>query len=268
MDPVRPAFVPDPALDRAAMEAMQFDIAEAAVFADDLAVDPALICGQRSDRESGEDAHHGGSGERCHGSPVVAGVDQAFRGDMAVSAIVASVDGEVIERASAAVETAIPYIPGLLAFREGNSILAAFRDLDVEPDLVLFDGSGRIHYRQAGIATHVGVTLDVPAVGVIKNLLCGEPRRSLDEQFPEGTRIPIDPDDEVEGPPGGPIGYALQTRQFEGSDRYVNPVYVSPGHRVSAETATDVVEQCTAGYKLPEPIRLADRYADDLTAER
>ena len=263
MDPVRPEFVPDPALDRAAMEAMQFDIAEAAVFADDLAVDPARICSEQADGAAdGDDGAGNGTA-----TPVVAGVDQAFRGDTAVSAIVASVDGEVIERASAAVETEIPYIPGLLAFREGNSILAAFRDLAVDPDIVLFDGSGRIHYRQAGIATHVGVTLDVPAVGVIKNLLCGEPRRSLDDQFPEGTRIPIDPDEEVEGPPGRPIGYALQTRQFEGSDRYVNPVYVSPGHRVSAETATDVVEQCTDGYKLPEPIRLADRYADDLTAE-
>ncbi len=260
MEPVRPEFVPDPALDRAEMEAMQLEIAESAVFADDLPVDPGRVCAGPLDDSTN------GDGEGTREPPLVAGVDQAFDGDVAVSAIIVLQDGEVIERASAAVETEIPYIPGLLSFREGNSILAAFRSLDTEPDVVLFDGSGRIHYRQAGIATHVGVTLDVPAIGVIKNLLCGTPRRSLDEKLPQGTRVAIDPDDEVEGPPGAPIGYALQTRQFEGSDRYVNPVFVSPGHRVSAETATNVVEQCGGDYKLPEPIRLADRYAGELTA--
>jgi len=261
MEPVRPEFVPDPSLDREAMEALQLDIAETAVFSDDLPVDPDRICG------GGLDAWREGDGEATPGaSPLVAGVDQAFDGDVAVSAVVVLADGEVVERASAAVETEIPYIPGLLSFREGNSILAAFRALEADPDVVLFDGSGRIHYRQAGLATHVGVTLDVPAIGVIKNLLCGEPRRPLDEHLPEGSRIPIDRTDEVEGPPGSPIGYALQTRQFDGGDRYVNPVFVSPGHRVSAETAVDVVERCCAGYKLPEPIRLADRYAGELTA--
>jgi len=264
MAAVRPEFVPDPALDRAAMESLQLDIAEAATFADDLDVDPDRVCA--GGPASGGDGHRGGADARPEEPPLVAGVDQAFDGDVAVSAVVVLRDGAVIERASAAVETEIPYIPGLLSFREGNSILAAFEALDAEPELVLFDGSGRIHYRQAGLATHVGVTLDVPAVGVIKNLLCGEPRESLDERLPEGARVPIDRTDEVEGPPGSPIGYALQTRQFEGGDRYVNPVFVSPGHRVSAETAVDVVEQCCSGYKLPEPIRLADRYAGELTA--
>jgi len=262
MEAVRPQFVPDPALDRESMETLQLDIAEAATFADDLDVDPDRVC------DGGLAAWGDGDGitdARADDPPLVAGVDQAFDGDVAVSAIVVLRDGEVIERASAAVETEIPYIPGLLSFREGNSILAAFEALDAEPELVLFDGSGRIHYRQAGLATHVGVILDVPAVGVIKNLLCGEPRESLDERLPEGARVPIDRTDEVEGPPGSPIGYALQTRQFEGGDRYINPVFVSPGHRVSAETAVDVVEQCCSGYKLPEPIRLADRYAGELT---
>ena len=150
--------------------------------------------------------------------------------------------------------------------QHGTEIAAAFEALDSDPDLLLFDGSGRIHYRQAGLATHVGVTLDVPSLGVIKNLLCGTPRTPIDDPLPEGTRIPIDPDDEVEGRVEGPIGYALQTRQFESGARHVNPVYVSPGHRVSAETAVEVVERCCAGYKLPEPIRLADRYAAELTA--
>jgi deoxyribonuclease V len=236
------------------MEALQRDVAEAAVFADDLGVDPAAICATASARADGREA------------PLVAGVDQAFDGDVAVSAVVVRQAGEVVERAAARVGTEIPYIPGLLSFREGNSVLAAFEAIECEPDVVLVDGSGRIHYRQAGLATHLGVTLDVPAVGVIKTLLCGSPGRSIDDPLPAGTRGPNAPHPDVEGAVDGPIGYALQTRQFEGSDRHVNPVYVSPGHRVGAETAVDLAERCCAGYKLPEPIRLADRYAAELRA--
>ena len=238
MDVVRPEFRPDPALDRDGMTATQRDVARAATFAGEPALDDAAV---------------------------VAGVDQAFDGDEAVSAVVLIEDGEVVERTTARVETEIPYIPGLLAFREAPSVVAALESLDRTPDVLLFDGSGRIHYRQAGLATHVGVVFDVPAVGVIKTLLCGTPRESLDRKLPAGTRIPIDPDDEVEGPTDGPIGYALQTRQFAGENRHVNPVYVSPGHRVTAETATDVVEGVCDGYKLPEPIRLADRAAAELS---
>lgn len=254
MEPVHPEFVPDPGLDRETMAAQQRDIAEAAVFADDLDVAPSAVCGDKAGLADGREP------------PLVAGVDQAFEGETAVSAVVVLASGEVLERAEARVATELPYIPGLLSFREGNSVLAAFERLECEPDLVLFDGSGRIHYRQAGLATHIGVTLDLPTVGVIKTLLCGTPRRSIDDPLPRGTRIPIDPDEDVEGPVEGPIGYALQTRQFADSERHVNPVYVSPGHRVSAETAADLVERCCGGYKLPEPIRLADRHAATLTA--
>jgi deoxyribonuclease V len=247
MDVVRPAFRPDPSLDHDEMTALQRDIAGAASFADDHETDAE----QSRDRD---------------GDAVVAGVDQAFDGDDAVSAVVILEGGDVVERASARLGTDIPYIPGLLAFREAPSVIAALESVEREPDLVLFDGSGRIHYRQAGLATHVGVVFDVPAVGVTKNLLCGEPRSSLESKLPAGTRIAVDPDDEVEGPTDGPIGYALQTRQFEREGSHVNPVYVSPGHRMSEATAADVVEACCAGYKLPEPIRLADRAAAELTA--
>jgi deoxyribonuclease V len=242
MEVVRPEFRPDPSLDHDGMTALQREIARAAVFADDVPGDSSL-----------------------DGGAVVAGVDQAFDGQDAVSAVVLLEDGEVVERATERVETDIPYIPGLLAFREAPSVIAALESLNRTPDVLLFDGSGRIHYRQAGLATHVGVVFDVPAVGVIKTLLCGQPRRSLDGKLPVGTQIPIDPDDAVEGPTDGPIGYALQTRQFESENRHVNPVYVSPGHRVGVDTATAVVEHCCAGYKLPEPIRLADRAAAELT---
>ncbi|WP_123536380.1 endonuclease V [Halosimplex salinum] len=285
MDVVRPEFVPDASLSREDMEALQREIAETAVFANDLPFDPATVCrdgdaetvtdaGQTSLDALG-DAVGGDEGDGTESMdaestdpPLVAGVDQAFVDDHAVSAIVLLRGGEVVERAYAVEPVEIPYIPGLLSFREGTAILSAFELLSRDPDLALLDGSGRIHFREAGIATHVGVTLDLPTVGVAKSLLCGTPRESLDRKLLAGARVAVEADADVEtAAPGTHIGDAVQTRQFENSERYINPLIVSPGHRVSADTASDVALACAAGYKLPEPTRLADQYADDVKAE-
>jgi deoxyribonuclease V len=257
MDVVRPEFVPDPSLSHAEMESLQTDIAAAATFTDDLAPDAG-------------DATAIGTGS----GPPVAGVDQAFdlggddEPDEAVSAAVRSRGGRVLERVRARRPAAIPYVPGLLSFREGSAVLGALTELGSEPAVTLVDGSGRIHFREAGLATHVGVTLDVPTVGVAKNLLCGRPREPVPaEGFPEGTRVAIEADGDVSAPEGTVIGYVVQTRQYDSAARHVNPVYVSPGHRVSAETAADIALACAVGYKLPEPVRLADRYAAELTGD-
>jgi len=265
MEPVHPSFVPDPSASREAMEALQSDIAEAATFADDFEFDSDTVC---ADRESGQQRLGESTGERAGDSPVVVGVDQAFvdDGERAVSALVALRDGEVIERAHAVASTDIPYIPGLLSFREGGAIFAGFRNLSVEPDLAVFDGSGRIHFRQAGLATHVGVTLDIPSLGIAKRLLCGEPQGATDG-LETGERVAITADGDVTAPDGTVIGYAIQTRQFDSPNRYVNPVYVSPGHRLDAATAADLALACADGYKLPAPTRLADQYAADLKSE-
>ncbi|WP_336339398.1 endonuclease V [Haloarcula brevis] len=266
MEPVRPEFVPDPSLSQAEMEALQREIAEAARFEDDLDFSPAAIASAGNAPDDDQTTLSASTDDQAD-PPLVAGVDQAFVGDKAVSAIVVLRDGEVVERVSAVERTEIPYIPGLLSFREGGAILAAFAELETDPDVVLVDGSGRIHFREAGLATHVGVTLDVPAVGVAKSLLCGTPEQSLDETYPEGTRIPIAADDSVETCSNGTtIGHAVQTRQYDSPNRYVNPLLVSPGHRVSADTAADIVEATADGYKLPEPTRLADSYADEAKA--
>ncbi|WP_436907382.1 endonuclease V [Halosimplex marinum] len=283
MEVVRPEFVPDASLSREDMEDLQREIAEVAAFEDDLSVDPAAICGEAGGTDAAtddaqasldavgadaDDADATEGGGPADDPPLVAGVDQAFVDDHAVSAVVALRGGEVVERAYAVEPVEIPYIPGLLSFREGTAILSAFAALERDPDIALVDGSGRIHFREAGIATHVGVTLDLPTVGVAKNPLCGTPRESLDRKLPQGTRVAIEADADVEtAEPGTHIGDAVQTRQFENSDRYVNPLVVSPGHRVSADTAADVVLACAAGYKLPEPTRLADGYADEVKAE-
>lgn len=244
----RPEFVPDPSASTDEMKQLQRQIAEAARFEASQSIDPVP-----ADPDATVDAGAG---------PVVVGVDQAFTDTQAISAIVAMRGTEIIDRVRAISPLTIDYIPGLLAFREGGPILDAFERLDLNPDLALFDGNGRLHYRQAGLATHMGVTLDLPSIGVAKRLLSGEPREAV-EPSREGVRIAILADERVEAPPETVLGYAVQTRQFQDTHR-VNPVYVSPGHRVTATGAADAVETLCSGYKLPDPIRVADQYADEV----
>ncbi|WP_222918583.1 endonuclease V [Natrinema sp. SYSU A 869] len=252
----RPDLAPDAGLSRDEMEALQREIAAAAVFEDDFSFDPDVL--------SNPLASTAGGGT----PPVIVGIDQSFLTnedgdqDRALSAVVAMRGGEVIERVHAVTSLEIPYIPGLLSFREGTPILAALEELSVDPDLFLFDGSGRIHFRQAGIATHMGVVRDVPSIGVAKSLLCGTPHEDTND-LPAGTKIAIESNSRVDTPDGTLLGYAVQTRQYDSPNRYINPLYVSPGHRVGPETAADIALELASSYKLPEPVRLADKYADD-----
>ncbi|MGM0447417.1 MAG: endonuclease V [Methanobacteriota archaeon] len=279
----RPDLRPDPSLSRHEMEDLQREIAAAATFDDEHALDPAAVAVEEATsladglppaRDDAQERLGTGTAGESTGTtadaeaPTVVGVDQAFltdrgedRPDAAVSAAVALRAGRVVEYASATTPLSIPYIPGLLAFREGEPILAALDALDADPDLLVCDGSGRIHFREAGLATHVGVLRNMPSVGVAKRLLCGDPDESTAER-PEGWRTPVRADDAVTtAEPGTVVGHAFQSRQYPNSKR-VNPLYVSPGHRVSAERAVEFVAALCAGYKLPEPTRLADAHAD------
>ena len=237
-------FRPEQADSREAMEELQTKISAAAVFEDRIGFAPEEI---------------------RTGEALVAGVDQAFIDDRAVSAIVVLRGEEVVAREHAVTPLSMPYVPGLLAFREGGPIIAALESLECEPDLLVFDGSGRIHYREAGIATHVGALFDAPSVGVAKSLLCGRPRGATGDLL-AGERVPIEADDSMTAPNGTIVGYAYQSRQYPNSTG-INPLYVSPGHRLSAETAVDCVAACGGEYKLPRPTRLADRYADEVKSE-
>ncbi|USZ72733.1 endonuclease V [Natronosalvus halobius] len=275
----RPDLVPDPALSRADMEAMQHEIAREAVFEDDFAFDlEALTNPLAATSTSSVGGSDSESESECDGNrdtesitqPIVAGVDQSFLLDSeperALSAIVVTQGEEVLERVFAVTPLEIPYVPGLLSFREGGPILEAVETLTTDPDVFLFDGSGRIHFREAGIATHMGVVLDAPSVGVAKSLLCGEATGDL-ENLAAGTRVPIESNARVETDPGTLLGYAVQTKQYDSPNRYVNPLYVSPGHRVGPESAADLALALSTGYKLPEPVRLADSYADEAKGE-
>ncbi|MFB6115838.1 MAG: endonuclease V [Candidatus Nanohalobium sp.] len=240
MEAKKEEYIPRKGLEKEEMKEMQREISERAVFQDDF------------------DFNIGNLEEKT-----VVGVDQAFTEDKSVSAAVVIEDGEVIEKVSAAVDLEMPYIPGLLAFREGASIVKALKKLESEPELIFFDGSGRIHFREAGIATHIGLIFDNPSVGIAKNLLCGEPERTWGK-MEKGSKIPVKADSKVEDVDSDEIiGYVFQSKQYEG-DRKVNPLYVSPGHRISAGSAVKAVEQFCKGYKLPQPTYLADKEVSEL----
>lgn len=238
MEVTNPEFLPDASLGETDMKELQRAIAENATFEDSLGFD-------------------------LSGTYSIAGVDQAFVGDEAVSAVVVVENGEVVEETNAVTRLRTPYIPGLLAFREGEAVVEALETLSADPDALMLDGSGRIHYRQAGLATHIGVVFDTPAVGVAKSLLCGAPVRETDA-LKQGERVEIVADETVEADEGTPLGYAYQSKQYsETSSTKVNPLYVSPGHRTDAETAVRLVSHSCDNYKLPEPVRLADSLAEE-----
>jgi len=177
----------------------------------------------------------------------VAGVDVGFKGNIAKAAVVVLNYPELapLDQSVAELEVEFPYIPGLLAFREAPSILAAFEKLQVEPDLIIFDGQGLAHPRRMGIASHVGVILDRPSIGCAKSCLCGV----HEEPGPErGSYAYLYDGDEV-------IGAVVRTRTD------VKPLYVSIGHRIDLETATEYVLNCCRGHRLPEPTRYAHQAA-------
>jgi deoxyribonuclease V len=135
-----------------------------------------------------------------------------------------------------------PYIPGYLSFREGPAVIKALRKLKTQPDVVLFDGQGIAHPRHMGIASHVGVVLNIPAVGCAKSRLVGE----YDEPGPcRGDWSPLYYQ-------GREVGAVLRTRD------QVRPLFISPGHRVDLMTCINIVLHAVSSYRLPEPIRRAD----------
>jgi deoxyribonuclease V len=152
---------------------------------------------------------------------------------------------DVIEAKVAEAKITFPYIPGLLSFRESPLILAACEKLDNVPDLVLIDGQGLAHPRRLGLASHVGLLLDLPTIGCAKSILCG---RHLPVGEEPGSHAELRDKSEV-------IGAALRTR------RGVRPVYVSVGHKIGLAAALHWVMECCRGYRLPEPTRLAHRAA-------
>jgi deoxyribonuclease V len=153
---------------------------------------------------------------------------------------------EEIERVSAHLPLRFPYVPGLLSFREMPALIAAFAKLRHAPDLIFCDGQGYAHPRRLGIASHLGLVLDRPTIGVAKSVLIGKYREPGKRA---GSSSPL-----VDEKSGEVIGVALRTRQR------AQPVFVSLGHRISLKTAVKLTLAVCGGYRLPRPTRDADRW--------
>jgi deoxyribonuclease V len=183
---------------------------------------------------------------------LIAGVDQSFMDDKIISGIVVlEYDSlAVVERVHAIQPVNYPYIPTFLSFREGPAIVSAFKTLKNPPDILLVDGAGINHPRGAGIATHIGVALDVPTIGITKKILCGtgvEP-----SQVGEANPLIYE---------GKNVGWLLK------STKRSRAIIIAPGHRVSFDSSLSIVKSCLRGHKLPEPAMLAHEYVTGLKKE-
>lgn len=159
---------------------------------------------------------------------------------------------ELVERVYHVGPVTLPYIPGLLAFREAPNLLLAYEKLRQQPDVVMVDGHGIAHPRRMGIAAHLGVELAVPTFGVAKQRLTGT------FQEPALTKGSITP---LLDKQGDLLGEVIRSKDK------VNPLFVSPGHQCDQATATRLTLACLRGYKLPEPTRLADHWAEEFKQE-
>lgn len=177
----------------------------------------------------------------------VAGVDvglhKATNTGRAAITVLRLADLEVMETAVAQLPLTFPYVPGLLSFREIPVIFDAFSKLTARPDLLLCDGQGIAHPRRFGIACHLGILLDIPAIGVAKTRLIGH-HAAVPETRGEWTELRDG--DEV-------IGAVLRTRER------VKPLFISPGHRISLTSSIEYVMQCITKYRLPETTRTAHK---------
>jgi deoxyribonuclease V len=179
----------------------------------------------------------------------VAGVDVGFEAYGAVAraaiAILAYPSLALLDTAIARRPVAFPYIPGLLSFRELPVVLDALTQLQQWPDLLLCDGQGIAHPRRLGIASHLGLLLDMPSIGVAKTRLYGH---HGEVPIQRGAWTPLWAKQE-------PIGAVLRTRSG------VKPLYISSGHRIGLETAIAYFLACCTRYRLPETTRHAHRLA-------
>ena len=181
---------------------------------------------------------------------LIAAADAAFSGDVVFSVVsLYRLRGLThLQDVFSESKAGFDYMPGLLAFREGKAVIDAIRRLGISPDLILIDGHGIAHPKGIGIASHIGVLLNIPTLGCAKSRLVGEyqePGPAKGEWsylFYQGVKV----------------GAVLRTRTD------VRPVFVSPGHLVDIESSVEIVMKCVTDYRIPEPLRTADRLSKKL----
>jgi deoxyribonuclease V len=174
----------------------------------------------------------------------IAGIDNIFFKNRIISVVVVIKDNEVLEQEYFEDKVNFPYIPGFRAYRELPAMISAFSKLDEKPDVVLVRGHGISHPQGLGIASHFSLALNVPVVGVADNLVVGSVK---------GENILLN---------GKIVGKIIRTK--EGA----NPLYISPGSLISVDSAVKLVKKFTIeSHKIPEPLRLAKRYAKEVMRE-
>ncbi len=180
----------------------------------------------------------------------IGGVDVSFKNIKAICSIAVFSYPELETMESSRVEMPVtfPYVPGLLAFREGPAVMAAWANLIEKPDMLMFDGQGLAHPRKFGIGCHIGVSLGIPAIGVAKSRLYGTHE---EPDYNKGEYSYI----YDEKAPGEIVGAVVRTRTD------VKPVYVSPGHLIDLQKSIQITLNCCIKYRLPEPARWAHRVA-------
>ena len=176
---------------------------------------------------------------------LVGGVDVAYskrdNNAFATVAVMKVPEMELIEKVRAQGEVTFPFVPGLFFFREGPIIMKALSRLKFAPDVFIFDGHGIDHPKGIGMASHMGLMLEMPTIGCAKKLLCGSVEQLGNNV---GDTAPI-----ING--NVEVGKAIRSREN------VKPLYVSPGHKMDIETAVKTILDLLRGYRLPEPLRLA-----------
>jgi len=153
---------------------------------------------------------------------------------------------EILDRATADGKIPFPYIPSLLSFREGPILIRAFQKLRLKPDMMIYDGQGIAHPRGVGLASHMGLWLDLPSIGCAKTPLLhefispGPSRGSFEWIRREGKKV----------------GAVLRTRD------HIKPLFISPGHRIDLSTSNQLILESCKGFRFPEPLRKAHQLAE------
>lgn len=155
---------------------------------------------------------------------------------------------EIVETATQSMQQTFPYVPGLLGFREVPVLFQAYQQLTIQPDLLVVDGHGMSHPRGLGIATHLGLLLDKPTIGVAKSILVGKAAHPLPDEA--GSSTPL-------------IYKEKQIATLFRSKKKCSPLILSAGHKITLKTATEVVKTCLKGWRLPEPTRQAHLAANE-----
>lgn len=174
----------------------------------------------------------------------IAGVDAAFQNNKIICAACLYMYPEMllIEETYVITKTLFPYIPGFLSFREGPAIIKALKGLSKKPDIILIDGQGIAHPKRLGIASHIGVLLNIPTIGCAKSRLIGTYKKPKPKK---GNYSSLLYEEEI-------VGAVVRTKDN------VKPLFVSPGYRIEVQDSMEIVLACSQKYRIPEPLRRAD----------